>query len=85
MHGAIFQGISQVPGLNSASPAKFKPRQEELFTPASRYTDDTVMTIATKYAVLTHSSYAKAYGLFGRRYKKVGYGPMLLGMAGPPQ
>lgn len=77
MHGAILGDIAGS-RFEFSHPAKFKPKKEELFTPASRYTDDTVMTIATKYAVLTHSSYAKAYGLFGHRYKKVGYGPMFL-------
>ena len=34
------------------------------------------MTIATKYAVLKGVPYAKAYGVFGRKYPNVGYGTM---------
>ena len=42
----------------------------------SKYTDDTVLSIATKYAVLNGLPYHKAYHTFGRRYMQAGYGPM---------
>lgn len=45
-----------------------------LFNPHCRFTDDTVLTIATAYAILTSSPYATAYRLFGRHYPDAGYG-----------
>jgi ADP-ribosylglycohydrolase len=45
-----------------------------LFTPASRFTDDTVLTIATAHALLTGTSYAEAYHAYGCRYPRAGYG-----------
>jgi ADP-ribosylglycohydrolase len=45
-----------------------------LFTDRSRFTDDTVMTVATAHAILTGTSYEDAYLLFGRRYPRAGYG-----------
>lgn len=47
----------------------------ELFTNKCEYTDDTVMSIATKYA-LDHykGNFAKAYHEFGRKYPHCGYG-----------
>lgn len=45
-----------------------------LFSDRSRFTDDTVMTVATARAILTGSSYEAAYLHFGRRYPNAGYG-----------
>ena len=45
-----------------------------LFTPRSRFTDDTVLTIATAEALLTDGDYATAYRRWGRRYPDAGYG-----------
>ena len=45
-----------------------------LFSPQSRFTDDTVLTIATAHALLTGESYADAYHEFGNRYPGAGYG-----------
>jgi ADP-ribosylglycohydrolase len=45
-----------------------------LFDPLCRFTDDTVLTIATAYAILTGTSYETAYRHFGRRYPNAGYG-----------
>lgn len=45
-----------------------------LFTDRSRFTDDTVMTVATAHAILTGTSYETAYLHFGRRYPRAGYG-----------
>ncbi|MCH4239910.1 MAG: ADP-ribosylglycohydrolase family protein [Oscillospiraceae bacterium] len=57
-------------------PKGFNWRTEALFAPNCRYTDDTVMSIATKYAILTECSYESAYRSFGRRYPHAGYGSM---------
>jgi ADP-ribosylglycohydrolase len=45
-----------------------------LFHPACRFTDDTVLTIATASAILEGTSYEAAYRRFGRRYPNAGYG-----------
>ena len=45
-----------------------------LFHPDSRFTDDTVLTVATAHAILGTSSYAEAYRSFGRRHPRAGYG-----------
>ena len=43
--------------------------------PGSRFTDDTVMTVATARVLLTGEPYAAAYRDLGRRYPAAGYGP----------
>lgn len=40
----------------------------ELFTDKCHFTDDTVMTLAAKMAVLNKDSFAKNYREFGRQY-----------------
>ncbi len=45
-----------------------------LFSDDSRFTDDTVMTVATAYALLTGTPYDGAYQQFGRKYPNAGYG-----------
>jgi hypothetical protein len=45
-----------------------------LFSEFSRFTDDTVLTIATAHALMEGMGYAKAYRQFGRRYPGAGYG-----------
>jgi len=45
-----------------------------LFSNWSRFTDDTVLTIATAHALLTSQPYADAYHEFGNRYPNAGYG-----------
>jgi ADP-ribosylglycohydrolase len=45
-----------------------------LFDDRSRFTDDTVLTVATAYAILNGIPYEQAYRDFGRRYPKSGYG-----------
>jgi len=45
-----------------------------LLTPRSRFTDDTVMTIATAHAILHGTPYGAAYHEFGNRYPNCGYG-----------
>lgn len=45
-----------------------------LFTPHSRFTDDTVMTVAVGQALLEGRDYAEAMRDYGRRYPFAGYG-----------
>jgi ADP-ribosylglycohydrolase len=49
-----------------------------LFQPYSRFTDDTVLTVATAHAILTGTSYQEAYRYFGRLYPDAGYGGMFI-------
>ena len=48
----------------------------DLFESASVFTDDTVMTVATAFAILNRSEYGAAYKFFGRRFPAAGYGGM---------
>jgi ADP-ribosylglycohydrolase len=50
-----------------------------LFDPLCRFTDDTVLTVATAYAILTGTPYEVAYRDFGRRYPHAGYGGSFYG------
>ena len=45
-----------------------------LFQPHSRFTDDTVLTIAIASAILERADYAESLQAFGRRYPNAGYG-----------
>ncbi len=45
-----------------------------LFPEGSRFTDDSVLTVATAFSVLTDRDYAANYRLFGRLYPLAGYG-----------
>lgn len=45
-----------------------------LFRPESRFTDDTVLTVATAWAILRGQPFDAAYRDFGRRYPHAGYG-----------
>lgn len=75
MYGAILGDIAGS-RFEFTRPEKFDWRTEELFGAMSKYTDDTVLTVATKYAVLTDTPYFMAYRQFGRKYMQAGYGPM---------
>jgi ADP-ribosylglycohydrolase len=46
----------------------------ELFTLNSSFTDDTVLTAASMYAILNHEDYAQGYHRFGRIYPHAGCG-----------
>jgi ADP-ribosylglycohydrolase len=46
----------------------------ELFPRGSRFTDDTVLTVATADALLGDGDYANAYRRYGRAYPNAGYG-----------
>lgn len=75
MYGAILGDIAGS-RFEFSKPQGFDWRTADLFGAMSAFTDDTVLTVATKYAVLTGTPYAKAYALFGRRYSRVGYGTL---------
>lgn len=45
-----------------------------LFDECSRFTDDTVLTVATAAAILRNKPYDVMYRDFGRRYPRAGYG-----------
>lgn len=46
----------------------------DLYTDDCKYTDDTVLTIATKYALDNSIPFAVAYHTFGNNYPSAGYG-----------
>lgn len=50
-----------------------------LFDPLCRFTDDTVLTVATAHAILTGSPYDVAYREFGRQHPDAGYGGLFYG------
>ena len=45
-----------------------------LFTEVSKFTDDSVLTVATAFSLLTDGDYAENYRIFGRLYPLAGYG-----------
>lgn len=55
-----------------------KTTEFPLFQSRSRFTDDTVLTVATAHAILTGTSYQEAYRHFGRLYPDAGYGGMFI-------
>ena len=59
-----------------SKPKGFNAKTVELFTDDCFFTDDTVMSIATKYAILSGCSYRMAYTELGKKYPSVGYGTM---------
>ena len=56
-----------------------KTRDFPLFGPGSRFTDDTVLTVAVAEAILTGRPYGEVAHEFGRRYPDAGYGRAFLG------
>ena len=66
---------------------RIKTTEFPLFKRSSRFTDDTVLTIAVAWAILNNEDYAKALRKFGRHYPLAGYGAgfslWLLSNAGP--
>ncbi len=75
MYGAILGDIAGS-RFEFSRPHNFDWKTTDFFGGLSAYTDDTVLTVATKYAVLTGTPYARAYLKFGKRYHRVGYGTM---------
>jgi ADP-ribosylglycohydrolase len=53
-----------------------KTTEFPLFGLESRFTDDTVLTVATAFAIMSDGDYAAAYKIFGRMYPLAGYGLM---------
>lgn len=51
-----------------------KSKNFELFTKASRYTDDTVLTVAIADCILNSKDYEKTVKKYGRNYPFAGYG-----------
>lgn len=75
MYGAILGDIIGS-RFEFSKPMNFNSNTVNLFDDDCFYTDDTVMSIATKYAIINNISYEKAYRLFGRKYPHAGYGGM---------
>lgn len=48
----------------------------ELLGRDCRFTDDTVLTVATAFSLMTDGDYAQNYRIFGRLYPLAGYGPL---------
>ncbi|GHN00592.1 hypothetical protein WSM22_20810 [Cytophagales bacterium WSM2-2] len=70
MLGAIIGDIvGSVYEVNNLRTTEF-----ELFTPASRVSDDSVMTIAVADALLNSKSYTASFRMWGRKYPEAGYG-----------
>lgn len=58
---------------------EFRPTKDyrfKLFTNRSRFTDDTVCTIAVADALMNHKPMAETLQRWCRRYNRAGYGPM---------
>ena len=69
--------LGAIAGDIIGSPYEFnnvKSLDFELFTNDTYFTDDSVLTVATMYALLRQTGYAKAYQRFGRNYPHRGYG-----------
>jgi ADP-ribosylglycohydrolase len=75
MYGAILGDIAGS-RFEFSRPKGFNAKTVNLFDNMSRFTDDTVLAVASKYAVLEGVSYGKSYGKFARKYPKAGYGNM---------
>ena len=75
MLGAIAGDI-----IGSAYEARpVKTTDFELFPPGARFTDDTVLTLATADALLGDGDYAGAYRRYGRAFPDAGYGGTFFG------
>ncbi len=70
MIGAIAGDI--IGSLFESSP--IKTEEFQLFHKHSRFTDDTVMTIAVTESILQNTSYAENMQKWGRKYPNAGYG-----------
>jgi ADP-ribosylglycohydrolase len=55
---------------------RIKSTEFPLFTSASRFTDDTVLTVAVADCLLHGRDYAKTFREYGQRYPDAGYGCM---------
>ena len=69
--------LGAIAGDIIGSPHEFKSLKTTdfpLFVEGSRFTDDTVLTLATAFSLLTDGNYAENYRIFGRLYPLAGYG-----------
>jgi ADP-ribosylglycohydrolase len=69
--------IGAIAGDIVGSPYEFHPHKSTdfpLFTAESKFTDDTVLTVATAFTLMTDGDYAENYRIFGRLYPLAGYG-----------
>ena len=55
---------------------RIKTTNFDIFTMFSRFTDDTVLTVAVADCILNGKDYASAFKEYGRRYPRAGYGGM---------
>jgi ADP-ribosylglycohydrolase len=74
MLGAIIGDI--IGSVYEQNPVKTK--DFPLFNPRSRFTDDTVLTVAVADAIMTGQPYREALMVWGRRYPDAGYGGSFL-------
>jgi ADP-ribosylglycohydrolase len=75
MLGAIAGDI--IGSVYEFSPIKTK--QFPLFSPASTFTDDTVLTVAVAEAIMADRPYLESIREIGRRYPNAGYGGFFIG------
>ena len=61
-----------------------RTKEFPLFGPESRFTDDSVLTVAVAQAILTDGDYRRAVLDFGRRYPDAGYGGFFRGWLDSP-
>ena len=73
--GAILGDISGSQ-YEFARPENLDWKKCKLFTEHCRFTDDTVMTLAAKMAIINHMPFADSYRMLGRKYRRAGYGGM---------
>lgn len=57
----------------------YKNKDFPLFQKRSKFTDDTVLTVATADALMNNSDYATVYRSYARKYPGAGYGGMFAG------
>lgn len=70
--GAILGDI--IGSIYEARPCS-EPKTVPLFTWHNRFTDDSILTLAVKYAIDTDTDFATAFKYFGTKYKGRGFGP----------
>lgn len=74
MIGALAGDI--IGSVYERSPVKSK--DFPLFDPRCRFTDDSVLTVAVAYAIISGRPYRECLREFGRRYPRAGYGGLFI-------
>lgn len=69
--GSIYHGSSSID-------KKLQLMSQDVYTPESHYTDDTVMTVALAHALYYRTDITVAYRYFASRYPSCGYGNKFL-------